>query len=67
MVVAQGGSGIGGSGGATSGGGNATPDTGSGGGGGATGWLNGVNTGNPADYIRYGGGAGSDGVVILRY
>lgn len=66
-VSAQGGSGVGGIGGVSSGGGNATADTGSGGGGGATGWLNGVNTGNPAQYIRYGGGAGTDGVIILRY
>lgn len=66
-ISAQGGSGVGGVGGASSSGGNATADTGSGGGGGATGWLNDINTGNPAQYIRYGGGAGTNGVIILRY
>jgi len=66
-VTAQGGSGVGGNGGASGGGQNATANTGSGGGGGATGWLNGVNTGNLAQYIRYGGGTGSAGLIILRY
>jgi hypothetical protein len=59
---APGGSGIGGSGNGSGIGGNAAADTGSGGGGGATGW-----SGTTPTYYRFGGGNGSDGLVIISY
>jgi hypothetical protein len=61
---AQGGSGVGGSGSGIGVGENAIADTGSGGGGGASGWIGAFYS---TQFYRFGGGNGSDGLVVVSY
>ncbi len=61
---AQGGSGVGGSGSGIGVGENAIADTGSGGGGGASGYIGAFYS---TQFYRFGGGNGSDGLVVVSY